>query len=242
MGTKYRNFIYNPAHRLVFAYVPKVACTNWKCVLRALTGAPDWLDSARAHDRRRSGLQYLDQQTAPEAILNDSSVRKFACVRHPRARALSAYLNKIEHRLPGHRGAAFNDHFSRIVAEIDSFRQTCLDSDLYPAITFEVFLRWLEAGSYFTQDEHWRPQVDLLCLGHVRFDFIGRFETLAQDADHILAQIKSPVPFPSPAAIKFAPSGTAGRLRSSYTPACQALVARIYARDFQAFGYECAPL
>lgn len=47
----YKNFIYDEARGFVFAYVPKVACTNWKSLLRFMAGEKDWLDNRRAHDK-----------------------------------------------------------------------------------------------------------------------------------------------------------------------------------------------
>ena len=45
MPPTYRNFIYNAERGFVFAYVPKVACTNWKSLLRYMAGHDDWLDN-----------------------------------------------------------------------------------------------------------------------------------------------------------------------------------------------------
>jgi len=235
----YRNFIFDASHGVVFAYVPKVACSNWKCVMRHMAGLDDWLNTRLAHDRAAAGLVYLDQHPDATGILADPGVQKFACVRNPYTRLLSAYLNKIAQRLPGQPAADKKDHFSTILTEIDAFRRAALDPAQHPQVSFEVFLRWLAAGhSYFCRDEHWRPQADLLQIDTVEFTHIGRFETLTSDAADILARMGADLTFPSPADIRFAPSGTDEKFARYTTAPCRALVARLYARDFKAFGYD----
>ena len=91
----FENFIWVKSRSLVFVYVPKVACTNWKCVMRYLEGYEDYLDSRKAHDRKLGGLTYLSQCEDRDRILADTNIPKFSFVRNPYTRILSAYLNKV---------------------------------------------------------------------------------------------------------------------------------------------------
>jgi hypothetical protein len=72
----------------------------------------------------------------------------------------------------------------------------------------------------------------------VHFDFIGRFESLAQDATELLRRMDCDIAFPTQEAIRFPSSGTADKVALHYTPACVDLVQRIYARDFEQLGYD----
>lgn len=244
MAPTYKNFIYMEEQGFLFAYVPKVACTNWKSLLRYMAGAEDWLNNKRAHDKVNAGLRYLDPADAADmALLQDRSLRKYAMVRDPYSRTLSAYLNKVESRLPVQPESEGENHFCKVVRDIDHFRQEQLDTSLYPEITFEVFLLWLrDSTSWFRHDEHWAPQVALLRQPEVAFDILGRFENLSQDAPRMLAAMGCDQGFPSQKDVKFAPTKATDKLATYYTPVRQALVEELFAEDFAAFGFAAHPL
>jgi hypothetical protein len=238
MSIDYQNFIYDKEKKVVFAYVPKVACSNWKSIMRHLAGYDNYLDTKFAHDRLKSGLLYLDQQDNAEVILNDPDIKVVACVREPYSRVLSAYLNKVEQRLEHLGKTEAIDHFDVVVNNIEEFRVKSLDVNKYPKITFNVFLKWLkESNVHYINDEHWLQQSMLLKINVVQFDFLGRFERLAIDAAEILTLINSPLSFPSQKDIKFKPTGAINKLEKYYDDECYALVNYIYTDDFVNFGY-----
>ena len=198
MAPVYRNFIYNQERGFIFAYVPKVACTNWKCILRYLAGHADYLDNNLAHDKVNGGLRYMDLTGPDLALLDDPAIPKYAFVRNPYSRTLSAYLNKVEQNLPLPPQAHGESHWIKVTRAIDQFRRDTLDTSAYPEVTFEVFLRWLRDGkTYFRFDEHWQAQTVLLRQPGVKFDFIGKFETVETDARHLLGLMGCDIGFPS---------------------------------------------
>lgn len=137
----------------IFAYVPKVACTGWKSLIRRISGYVDWLDNELAHSKANGGLRYLDLEGPDAGLLLQKEIKKFAMVREPYSRALSAYLNKIEPRLPPKKEP--RDHFDRIVLKVEAWRLAALDLAEHHEITFEVFLLWLsDSGSWLAHDEH----------------------------------------------------------------------------------------
>nr|WP_321509799.1 sulfotransferase family 2 domain-containing protein [uncultured Hyphomonas sp.] len=234
---KYKNFIYNEKSNTVFAYVPKVACTNWKSLLRYMAGHENWLDNKLAHDKQNGGLNYLDIEGSDRAILNRPGLKKFAMVRDPYSRVLSAYLNKVESRLPP-KPEGEGDHFDKIVRDIDVFRRNVLGEGAYPGINLEVFLRWLDHGaSWFTKDEHWAPQHILLRQPEMKFDFIGKLENLEQDSARILDSMDCDQRFPSQKDVNFAPTGAQSKTDKYFNTVTRRLVERIYAEDFQYFDY-----
>lgn len=235
---KYKNFIYNAERGFVFAYVPKVACTNWKSLMRYMAGHEDWLNNKLAHDKQRSGLRFLDLETDDSQILADPDIKKYAMVRDPYSRTLSAYLNKVEKRLPVRHGEK-SDHFEKIVDEIEQFRKSTLQDDVFPEINFEVFLLWLKySKSWHVGDEHWAPQHVLLKQPELGFDFIGRFEDLQEDAARILREIGCDKSFPSQKDVKFAPTNAKSKIDRYYTDDTRTLVNELFERDFQIFGYK----
>lgn len=239
----FRNFIYCEERKFVFAYVPKVACTNWKSIMRYIAGHEDWLDSRLAHDRINGGLRYLDfEDPADREIIHDTAIPKYAFVRNPYSRTLSAYLNKISRYLPLGAEKENEPHFHQVVRAIDRFRQRNLAKWHLPEVDFEVFLRWLQTSTHpWRYDEHWESQSRLLRTGEVRFDFIGRFEKLQEDAPELLARMGCDITFPTQQDVKFAPTGAADKISRYFTPICTDLVNQLFAEDFENFGYAMAP-
>lgn len=238
MARIYRNFIYDDTRGFIFAYVPKVACTNWKSLLRYMAGYEDWLDNRLAHDKVNGGLRYLDLEGHDAALLHEPTIRKYTMVRNPYSRVLSAYLNKIESRLPP-KPADEGDYWDRVVRDIDTFRREVLGDAAYPEITLDVFLRWLRDGrSPHAADEHWAPQALLLRQPGVAFDIIGRFEDLPEDSARILDAMGCDQQFPSQEDVKFAPTRAQSKVDRYFGPATYALANDIFAQDFVAHGYR----
>ena len=238
----YKTFIYDEARNFIFVYVPKVSCTNWKSILRYLAGFDNYLDSRLAHDKQNGGLRYLELNgpDAPDwGVVKDASVPKYAFVRDPYARVLSAYLNKVESRLPLPEEAEGEEYFLTVTRDIDRFRREALDVARYPQIDLTVFLKWLEDGtSRYVGDEHWQKQVVLLRWKKVEYDFVGRFENLAEEAPVLLEKMGCDIPFPSQKDVKFPPTNAVSKIDRYYTPESFALVSKLYAEDFDALGYE----
>ena len=243
MAAKYKNFVYDEARNFIFGYVPKVAWTNWKSLLRYMAGHDDWLDTRLAHDTVKGGLRYLDFEGPDAALLNQPPIRKYAMVREPYSRVLSAYLNKVESRLPLAPVTDAEDHFHKVVRDIDAFRRDALDTNTHPEVSFEVFLLWLrDSGSWFVNDEHWVTQTILLRQPEVSFDYIGRFENMAADSDHLLKAMGCDQGFPSQKDLNFAPTGALSKVDRYYNTSCYALVGKIYETDFSSFSYTCHDL
>ena len=240
MTQHYRNFIYNEERGFIFAYVPKVACTNWKSVLRYLAGFPDYLDNRLAHDKVNGGLRYLDLTGPDLALLSDSGLRKYSFVRDPYSRTLSGYLNKIQSALPLP-DSQVQTHWLKIVHAIDEFRNSTLDPALYPKVNFEIFLLWLrDSKSHFRNDEHWQKQSVLLRWPTVTFDFVGRFEALTPDAKYLLGEMGCDIAFPTQQEVKFAATGASDKLQHYLTQTCRDLIEQVFAADFANFGYAKA--
>ena len=230
-----RQFIYLEERRFIFVSVPKVACTNWKALCRYLSGHADYLDSGLAHNRVKSGLSYLSNFHHWEEILCDPKIFKFAFVRNPFTRALSAYLNKIE---PFVRGEDWQSkHYRAVYMAIDNYRQ---QSGRKPVgVTFRLFLEWIaNSGHPRVEDPHWLPQSLILEPSVVSYDFIGRFENLQTDARLVLRQIGCDIAFPTQEDLEFPSTNAANLLDGYYLDEELDLVRQIYRDDFISFGYS----
>lgn len=133
------------------------------------------------------------------ATLNDPSYLKFGFVRNPYHRIVSAYLDKVvkwpfesaeyqvqmyglygeNHEMRALRNRtkpSFKEFLSAIEKVIAMPRTRT--SDLNHPDSFE--------DNSSRRDLHWRPQVELLHPDLIHFDFLGRFDRMDDDKQHVL--------------------------------------------------------
>ncbi|SHH43279.1 chondroitin 4-sulfotransferase 11/chondroitin 4-sulfotransferase 13/dermatan 4-sulfotransferase 1 [Marisediminitalea aggregata] len=227
------NFIYLEAQKFIFAYVPKVACTNWKCIFRYMNGAEDYLDSGLAHDREKSGLTYLSNEENAHVILNDPNIKKFTFVRDPYSRILSAYRNKVE-PFNASKGSMYaHDFWFKVYSQI---KNEAASGD---KVTFTNFLDWLLSSEHwFAKNEHWCPQSDIVHPKAVSFDFVGKFENIQNDAAHILSEIGCDLEFPTQQQVKFPGTNATSLVEKYYKTEDYAKANELFAEDFVNFNYE----
>ena len=94
-------------------------------------------------------------------------------------------------------------------------------------------------------DMHWRPQYNLCQPCHIDYDFIGHYETLHQDAGHVLRQISR---LSNNTDVQFPATDLDNRNRNSHEmlrkfygdiSAYHILrLVQLYKRDYRIFGYE----
>ncbi|KAF6080785.1 carbohydrate sulfotransferase 12 [Phyllostomus discolor] len=202
------HLIVDDRHGAIYCYVPKVACTNWKRVMIVLSGS-----------LRHRGAPYRDPLDIPREFVHNSSTHltlnkfwrrygklsrhlmkvrlqkytKFLFVRDPFVRLISAFRSKFELR---------NEDFYRRFA-VPMLRAYANLTSL-PASVGEAFRAGLRVTfSHFVQylldprteqlapfNEHWR-QVHRLCHPcQIEYDFVGKLETLDQDAAQLLRLLK----------------------------------------------------
>lgn len=135
---------------------------------------------------------------------------KFALVRDPFSRTLSAYLDKIDRK--------FNQ-----------------DSE---KVSFKDFLKFLKAGKLYS-NLHWAPQTSILLLPLEEFDFIGKFENLNQDLALILSKIQKVSQAENDFSRKGPPSTSASdKIKKYYDAECVELMQEMYSKDFELLQYR----
>lgn len=188
--TLLRHILVSDRYRFLYCYVPKVACSNWKRVLKVLAGALDNLDARLKMDHRRDLVFLADLR--PEQIRHRlQHYFKFLFVRDPVERLLSAYRNKF---------GEIREYQRRYGAQI--VRRYRLGAGPSPAgddVTFPEFLRYLADEDPERMDEHWMPVYHLCQPCAVRYDFVGSYERLEDDANQVLEWVRAPahVRFPA---------------------------------------------
>ncbi|KAI2567679.1 CHST11 isoform 3, partial [Pan troglodytes] len=91
-----KHLVVDEDHELIYCYVPKVACTNWKRLMMVLTGRGKYSDPMEipANEAHVSAnLKTLNQYSIPEINHRLKSYMKFLFVREPFERLVSAYRN-----------------------------------------------------------------------------------------------------------------------------------------------------
>jgi hypothetical protein len=96
--------------------------------------------------------------------------------------------------------------------------------------SFRTYLQLIQKRAHV----QWAPQYDFLFdeRGRALVDFTGRFERISQDADAIFSRVGL-----HGADLPHVNASARGEVREYYDDETAALVARIYARDIETFGY-----
>ncbi|KAL1110389.1 hypothetical protein AAG570_007920 [Ranatra chinensis] len=226
-------------HHLLYCYVPKVACTNWKRIFMMLTGITDCTDPLLipahiAHDR--NVISRLSNYTTREIEYFLRTYTKFLFVRHPFERLLSAYRNKLERNHI--RSKYFQNRFGRYIIKRHRIKPTNISLENGDDVTFEEFSAYLTTSIISMYNEHWKPINSLCepCL--INYDFIGKYETLSSDSNFLLRNIGvNNIKFP----FTFKSSNTSRDLKNYFSTLSTSRVKQlydIYEQDFKLFSYN----
>ncbi|XP_068164817.1 carbohydrate sulfotransferase 12-like isoform X2 [Antennarius striatus] len=185
------NLIYDDKHHIIYCYVPKVACTNWKRLLYALryglSSDQDLVLISRrdAHDSK--ALRFLKDINKTEAKAKLKHYKKFLFVRDPFVRLVSAFRDKIQKY-----GKSFFERYIFLILNrygnlsyTVETKEHAIASGVSP--TFHNFVQYLiDPKTRKPFDEHWRPMYQLCHPCLIQYDFIGHQETLQEDTNQLL--------------------------------------------------------
>lgn len=98
-------------------------------------------------------------------------------------------------------------------------------------------------------DPHWREQHKLCCPCYIKYDFIGHFENLKEDVDHVLTELKASedqklkfaFPFQNTFQFQFKRVPVSQQGRNIYASLSRDLVRQligVYKIDYELFGYD----
>jgi hypothetical protein len=213
-------------HKLLYAPIPKVACTSLKLWWASLLGkSPDAYCYTSSegklgveHGRLNDDFKYHHHAAAlGTSPLDDANWFRFAFVRNPWARLVSAYVNKflelhaiacevMHTRHVRVVPAQLRQRAGQALRTVLSFRRSEEEETLRPAFwpnvigesgwywdfTFRHFVAEL-AESPLDDGEvdlHWRPQYRT--LGDTHWNFIGRLETFHTDFAELTSRLSLP--------------------------------------------------
>uniref|UniRef100_A0A147AZT0 Carbohydrate sulfotransferase n=1 Tax=Fundulus heteroclitus TaxID=8078 RepID=A0A147AZT0_FUNHE len=251
------HLIVDDRHGIIYCYVPKVACSNWKRIMIVLS-----------ESLQQEGAPQRDPLAIPRDLVHNSSMHftfnkfwkrygkfarhlmkvklkkytKFLFVRDPFVRLISAYRNKFEMR---------NEDFYRRFAQVMLRRYA--NQPTPPASVDEAFALGVQPSfSHFTQylldpqterdapfNEHWRQVYRLCHPCQIQYDFVGHLETAEEDAEHLLRllRVDNVVDFPSSQRNLTESSWETDWFGAVAVEARRQLY-KLYEPDFRLFGYD----
>ncbi|KAJ0032214.1 hypothetical protein NQD34_002295 [Periophthalmus magnuspinnatus] len=189
--TLLQHILVNDQYGFLYCYVPKVACSNWKRVMKVLSGV---LENVKVNIKmnHKSDLVFLASLKPDEIKYRLQHYFKFMFVREPMARLLSTYRNKFGEI------EAYQKKYG--VEIIKRYRKGYIKDSKIAGddVTFDEFVRYLLDEDIERMNEHWMPMYNLCQPCVVPYNFIGTYENLERDAEYALQQIKAPstVQFP----------------------------------------------
>ncbi|XP_036101833.1 carbohydrate sulfotransferase 13 [Molossus molossus] len=237
-----RHVLVDDTHGLLYCYIPKVACTNWKRVLLAMSSLtsqdPQAIPAHEAHAPGR--LPSLADFSPTEINWRLRDYLAFLFVREPFERLASAYQNKFKRPY----SAAFQRHYgTRIVRRLRPHPHPDALARGHD-VRFAEFLAYLldpRTRRNEPFNEHWERAHALCHPCRLRYDVVGKFETLAEDAAFVLGLVGVPglhFPAPPPRAKAATTHHQAMRLFQDISPFYQRRLFDLYKMDFLLFNYS----
>ncbi|XP_026160257.1 carbohydrate sulfotransferase 12 [Mastacembelus armatus] len=253
------HLIVDDTHQIIYCYVPKVACTNWKRVMVVLS---------QSLISPTSGKPYTDPEAVPSDLVHNSSLHltfakfwhhygslsrhlmalklqhytKFLFVRDPFVRLISAFRNKFgrpNEDFYRQFGSVMLHRYGNVPGSLPETAAEAFTAGITP--TFQQFITYLldpETEREHIFNEHWRQVYRLCHPCQIKYDFIGRLETLEPDAEHLLKllEVDNLLHFPSGARNRTATSWERDWFAQIPITMRRELY-KLYEPDFELFGY-----
>ncbi|ELT98017.1 hypothetical protein CAPTEDRAFT_26047, partial [Capitella teleta] len=176
---KTNQILVDDTNRIMFCFIPKVACSSWKTALLALHEGKDFTEEQPLiHESgflKSRGIKQFSLLHSYEKVWRLYAYNKFMIVRDPLERLVSAYRNKFEQGTESY----FNQKFGRHI--IQQYRANASAHALQEGddVHFDEFIRFVVDGN---AEPHWNTYQDLCCPCQIHYDVIGMVDTLQEDS------------------------------------------------------------
>ena len=176
----YHHVIVSDKYRLMYCYIPKVACTQWKKMFLILNDKRQGIqynEHEKYHEKWR--FNYLAHYSEEAIRTRLRSYYKFLFVREPFERLLSGFEDKFVSNI-------WNWHETSLYtsAILNRYRQE--HPNATDDVTFTKFIYYILSLRDEARNEHWKSYEGLCHPCAVDYDFIGHFENLGQEAQYVL--------------------------------------------------------
>ncbi|XP_077396235.1 carbohydrate sulfotransferase 12-like isoform X2 [Festucalex cinctus] len=211
------HLIIDDRHGIVYCYVPKVACTNWKRIMIVLS------ESLLHH-----GVPQQDPLAIPIEVAHDDNMHFTFNKFWKRYGKFARHLMKVMLR-------RYANHTTPPDSVDEAFAMGVHPSFLH----FIQFLLDPQTEKVSPFNEHWQQMYRLCHPCQIQYDFVGHLETAEEDAEHLLRllRVDNVVEFP-----KSHRNVTSTDLESNWFDTVPLEMRRelykLYEADFRLFGYD----
>ena len=235
----FRNILVDDQLKTLFCYIPKAGSTSWKYVLLNASKRQQQPRSAKdfrdIHTSLHKSLQRLDEYSFQEIKHRLENYFKFMIVRHPFERLGSAYYDRFrliqEGNLEHGNAGTYRDYKDEIS------RKTANSGVNSSCIAFDRLVKYITLSDPVEYDEHWSLYDDVCSPCSIKYDYIGKVETMATDAPHIIRRLNI-------TGIQLPSFHVHHKRNSSYLNYYNSVesgdiykLMEIYSKDFDLFGY-----
>lgn len=168
-------YLVNHQYNVIYCPIPKNACTFFKTVLVENS------DQRQRFEENKMSVHVFTRQKSAGFMLSDckylhdANYYKFAILRNPFDRLLSAFANLFIEPL------RWDQPLEPVVKNVidDIYLNLNQEVDYKKSITFHQFVHYLARTEDADLDYHWRPQHFSLGADGATFDLLGQFENMA---------------------------------------------------------------
>ena len=185
-------FFADTNHQVMFAFCPKVASTTWLRMMIQISGkyngqVPLNKITLDYPTLGTYGLVYISRLDPKEGKRRLETYKKVMFSRNPFERILSAYKDKLS---SAKGKELYQKMFGRDIMRRKRPNATKEELNTGYGVTFAEFISWLvDIENVLALDPHFRPIHMLSKPCVLKYDFLGRFETLHEDIDYVLQKM-----------------------------------------------------
>ncbi|XP_067298611.1 carbohydrate sulfotransferase 12-like [Pseudorasbora parva] len=199
------HLIVDDHHGVIYCFVPKIACTNWKRVmivlsqnLKAPNGTPYvnpldvplWaIHNYRMHTTFKNLWEKFGNLSRPLMHHKLKNYTKFLFVRDPFVRLISAFRDKFakpDEHFYRKFGSTMLKRFANISTPPDSVQEAFAAGNRPSFTHFIQYLLDPQTEKEKPFNEHWQQVYKLCNPCQIDYDFVGKLETLDEDTEHLL--------------------------------------------------------
>ncbi|XP_030831363.1 carbohydrate sulfotransferase 10-like [Strongylocentrotus purpuratus] len=238
--TTYRHIYFSDKHKLLYCFIPKVGCSNWKRVMMILNWSKKNISEMLSDEvHEHNGMKRLAELSRAEQQQKLQTYKKFIYVRNPFGRVVSAFNNKFGD-IVQYRKAPYFQGFAKTIMKQFRSHATATELKTGENITWTEFVKFLTQSNRPFFDDHWEEMFKICSPCKIRYDYVGHLETVSEDAKYMLTdlQVDSLIEYPSKS--NSHPTNSTAKLEKAFRDLPKDNLKKlwkIYEKDFEIFDY-----
>ncbi|XP_071804249.1 carbohydrate sulfotransferase 8-like [Asterias amurensis] len=241
-STTQRQLLVIDKHKLLYCFIQKAGCTNWKRLLMVMDGnqnRTEDITTGMAHAYFGKSKRKLSSFNTQEQKHRLETYTKFIFTRHPFERVLSSYGNKFAN-MDVYRKSPLYQQIGRYIMK--NFRKNATMRELQTGET----ITWSEWASYLAKanqalfDLHWKEFYQLCSPCKINYDYIGTLDTVYDDSEYIMSKLDVQTKVSYPPKSVSVPSNSSENIDHYMSQLSKEQIKNlweVYQLDFELFGY-----